>query len=156
MNIETSLYRVATNFDGLRELPGAKDNPFILWCFSLTQVPQPFHDETPWCSAFMNGLCYILDLPRSGSAAARSWLRVGKPVEIHNALVGQDIVILKRGKGPQPGPEVLNAPGHVGVFAGYDGDERIKLLGGNQGDRVCVASFPLSDVIGVRRILHIT
>ena len=152
MVIETSLYRVASNFEGLREIPGAEDNPFILWCLSVTSIPERYHaDETPWCSAFLNGLCYALGLPRSGSAAARSWLRVGKIVGLHDALVGQDIVVLKRGKEPQPGPEVLNASGHVGIFAGYDGDN-IRLLGGNQGGMVCVAPFPMEKVIGIRRI----
>ena len=152
MVIETSLYRVAVGLEGLREIPGEEDNPFIVWCMSLTSIPKPYHkDETPWCSALLNGLCYLLSLPRSGSAAARSWLRVGKPVGLHDALIGMDIVILKRGAAPQPGPEVLDAPGHTGIFAGYDGDG-IRVLGGNQGDRVCVAPFPLEDVLGIRRL----
>lgn len=152
MVIETSLYKIALNLEGMKEIPGPENNPFILWCLSLTTFPTPHYDEIPWCSAFINGLCYILDLPRSGSASARSWLRVGRPVGDHDALIGQDIVIIKRGSEPQPGPEVLNAPGHVGIFAGYEGDKRIRILGGNQGDRVSVESFPLASVLGIRRI----
>jgi uncharacterized protein (TIGR02594 family) len=151
--IETSLYRTAINLEGMREIPGPEDNQFLAWCLSLTTIPKPYHkDETPWCSAFLNGLCYILGLHRSGSAAARSWLKEGKPVGLHDALVGMDIVILKRGPKPQPGPEVLDAPGHVGIFAGYDGGSGIRVLGGNQGDRVSVATFPLEDVLGIRRL----
>jgi uncharacterized protein (TIGR02594 family) len=151
MKIETSAYQVASNFLGLKEIPGSVDNPFILWCLSLTTVPKPHHDEISWCSAFANGIAYILGLPRSGSAAARSWLRVGKPVEPDDALVGLDVVIIKRGQGIQPGPEVLNAPGHVFFFGGYDGD-KVKGIGGNQGDRVSLASFPKSDILGIRRL----
>jgi len=152
MTFETSLYRAALNFEGLREIPGRDHDPFILWCFSLTTFPRPHTDEDSWCSAFLNGLCYVLGLPRSGSAAARSWLRTGEPIGLHDALVGMDIVIVKRGPAPQPGPEVLAAPGHVGIFAGYNNDNKILLLGGNQGNCVCVAPFPMETVLGIRRI----
>jgi uncharacterized protein (TIGR02594 family) len=144
MTFETSLYQVATNFIGLKEKPGEEDNRFIQWCLSITSMPGPHHDEIPWCSAFLNGLCFILGLPRSGSAAARSWLAVGLPVDKSVAVIGQDIVVVSRGSNP--------TAGHVGIFAGYDG-QKIKILGGNQGDMVSIASFPLSSVLGIRRIL---
>ena len=139
--IETSLYRVALRFEGMKEKPGNQDEPFILWALSLCGLGG--HDETPWCSAFMNAICYVLGLSRSGSAAARSWLAVGTPVDINAAQVGMDIVITSREGSP--------TAGHVGAFAGYDGD-RIKILGGNQGDMVSVRSFPRSVVLGIRRI----
>src|SRR5690606_39921274 len=59
-------------------------------------------------------------IPRTNSARARSWLRVGITVPIESATKGWDIVVLKRGQGPQPGPEIINAPGHVGFYAGRD------------------------------------
>lgn len=151
MTMETSLYKMAAQLLGLKEIPGEHDNGFILWCLSLTTVPTPHHDEISWCSAFVNGLCFLLGLPRSGSAAARSWLRVGTPVALDDALIGLDIVVIKRGTEPQPGPEVLNAQGHVGIFAGRDGD-KIRILGGNQGDRVSLATFPVSSVLGIQRL----
>lgn len=153
MRIETSLYDVGKRFLGMREIPGKEHHPFILWCFSLTGYPQPYSDEDSWCSAWLNGLCYVLGLQRSGSAAARSWLRVGSPVEYDQALVGMDIVVLQRGAPPQPGPEIINAPGHVTIFAGFDGDKHFKGLGGNQDDCVSVQVFPASQVLGVRRLI---
>ena len=75
--IETSIYHVALRLEGMKEKPGDQDEPFILWALSLCGLDG--HDETPWCSAFMNAVCYVLGLPRSGSAAARSWLAVGAP-----------------------------------------------------------------------------
>jgi hypothetical protein len=63
-----------------------------------------------------------------------------------------DVVIIKRGPEPQPGPEVLNAKGHVGIFAGYEGSDKIRIRGANQGDKWCDAPFPLSSVLGIRRI----
>jgi hypothetical protein len=92
-----------------------------------------------------------LGLDRSRSAAARSWLDVGDPVILASAQPGSDVVILSRGAGKQPGPEVVNAPGHVGFYAGRDGDN-VLLLGGNQGNQVSIASFPASRVLGVRRL----
>jgi hypothetical protein len=61
------------------------------------------------------------------------------------------VVILKRGDGPQPGPEVLQAPGHVGLFHGLDAGG-VRLLAGNQGNAVTVATFPRDQVLGVRRL----
>ncbi len=153
MSFEASLYNVAKNLVGvIKEIPGLGDNHFIQWCLSRCHVPEPLHDETPWCSASLNGICEFLGLDRSYSAAARSWLRVGVPVAVQDAKIGMDIVIIKRGPEPQPGPEVLNAQGHVGIFAGFDGADKIKILGGNQRDEFCIASFPLSSVLGIRRL----
>jgi uncharacterized protein (TIGR02594 family) len=108
-------------------------------------------DETPWCSAFVNGIAWELRLPRSKSARARSWLNVGVPVWINEARPGSDVVVLKRGTGIQPGPEVIEAPGHVGFFAGLQ-DSRVLVLGGNQGNQVTIASFHLDRLLGIRRL----
>jgi len=67
------------------------------------------------------------------------------------AFDGFDVVILKRGEGAQPGPEVVNAPGHVGLFAGREGDS-ILLLAGNQSDAINVQRFPASEILGIRRL----
>lgn len=147
MNI--TLYDLAQRFVGLRETAGPKDNGFIVWAHSLCGLDTS--DETPWCSAFVNALAWIMRLPRSKSAAARSWLNVGMPIEIEKAEPGYDVVVLKRGTGPQPGPEIVNAPGHVGLFAGVD-QAFVLVLGGNQGDQVSIARFPIANVLGVRRL----
>ena len=84
----------------------------------------PDGDEVPWCSAFMNYICWLLRLPRSKSLRARSWLSVGTPIDISDARPGFDVVILKRGIGRQPGPDNLTATGHVALFAGLEGDLR--------------------------------
>lgn len=147
MNI--TLYDLAQRFVGLREIAGEKNNGFVVWCHSLCGLDAS--DEVPWCSAFVNGLAWILRLPRSKSAAARSWLAVGTPIEVTQAQPGYDVVILKRGTGPQPGPEITNAPGHVGLFAGID-QSFVLVLGGNQGDAVNIARFPIASILGVRRL----
>ena len=49
--------------------------------------------------------------------------------------------------------EAWHAPaqGHVGLFAGLQGD-RVHLLGGNQGNTISIAAFPVQDVLGARRL----
>ena len=54
--------------------------------------------------------------------------------------------------GAQPGPEVLDAAGHVGFFAALE-PGRILLLGGNQANSVTVSSYPSDRLLGVRRVL---
>lgn len=145
-------YDLAQRFVGeIHELNGSDHHPFIQWAHSLCGLGSNQPDETPWCSAWANAIAWTLRLPRSKSAAARSWLRVGVPVSLNDARPGYDVVVLQRGAGPQPGPDVINAPGHVGFFAGLDGPS-VLILGGNQGDGVSLAPFPRSRVLGVRRL----
>ncbi len=149
--MEITVFEIAQTWIGAREIRGAADNPQIL-AFLRTDDEWPKNDEVPWCSGFMNYVCKRLPaLPRSRSLRARSWLGVGVPVPLADAEVGWDVVILKRGKEPQPGPEDLTAPGHVGFYAGQS-DEIVYLLGGNQRDEVRVSGYWKSQVLGVRRL----
>jgi len=150
---------LASRYVGIAELSGGRDHPLVQWWLSLCSgfsIESP--DETPWCSAFMNGIAWELRLPRSKSAAARSWLLVGLPIAIEHAEPGFDVVILRRGSGAgAAGPDVLQAPGHVGLFAGLedvDGREFVLVLAGNQGNAVSIARFPVDLVLGVRRLLE--
>lgn len=136
-------FHLAQRYIGIQEIVGDKDHPLIRWWLSLCGFPTDVHDEVPWCSAFVNGIAWELRLPRSKSAAARSWLNVGTPILIHAAFVGADIVVLQRGDSP--------TQGHVGFFGGFDGST-IQVLGGNQGDGVSLAPFDISKLLGIRRL----
>src|SRR5262245_33401688 len=116
-------FDIAQRFVGTKEAPGLSSNPLVLAMLRLDDASVP-DDAVPWCSAFTNWIAWILRLPRSKSLSARSWLTVGTPVDLSDAKIGFDVVVLKRGAGPQPGPDVLDAPGHVGFFAGWDTDGR--------------------------------
>jgi uncharacterized protein (TIGR02594 family) len=145
-------FDLAQRFTGTKEVAGVADNPLIVAMLRLDQT-WPGHDEVAWCSAFCNFIAWLLRLPRSKSLAARSWLAVGQPVDLEEATVGFDVVVFKRGTGEQPGPDVLDAPGHVAFFAGLNPDKtRVLVLGGNQSNSVSVSSFPAADVLGVRRL----
>ena len=148
--IETSAFEIAHRFSGIKEVSGIRDNPMILAMLKL-DGDWPEHDEVPWCSAFTNFVCWLLRLPRSKSLRARSWLGVGRRIDLDDARVGMDVVILWRGEAPQPGPDTLDAPGHVGFYAGHD-DTYVQILGGNQGDTVSVRSYRLERILGIRRL----
>lgn len=152
--MQISAYEIAQRFVGVEEADGPTTDPQILTMLRL-DAKWVEDDETPWCSAFCNYIAWLLRLPRSKSLAARSWLSVGIPISIQEAIAGFDVVVLTRGAPPQPGPEVLRAPGHVGFFASFEFDsngDRVWLLGGNQGDAVSVAPFDAGRILGVRRL----
>ena len=139
-----TLFELAQRFVGVAEITGEKDNPLIVWMLQLSN-PDVEDDQVPWCSGFPNMCAWILRLPRSKSNAARSWLRVGQVKTLDEAELG-DVIVLARGDDP--------LAGHVGFFAGWADDQRslIYLLGGNQANAVTVAPFPVSRVLGVRRL----
>jgi uncharacterized protein (TIGR02594 family) len=144
MNI--TAYSLAMRFAQIKEVPGKAANPQIMAMLQLDDK-WPDGDEVPWCSAFMNYICWILRLPRSKKLNAQSWLEVGTAIDIESAGPGWDIVVLNR-------PEAGDWAGHVGFFVWLNREQqKVYLLGGNQGDTVSVASYPLDRVIGVRRLL---
>lgn len=150
--LQVTAFSRATRYVGqILELPGESDHPLIQWWLSLCGFGFDAHDEIAWCSAFANGIAWDLRLPRTKSAAARSWLTVGEVVSLDQATVGFDVVVLQRGEGAQPGPEILAAPGHVGFFAGLE-DQRVMVLGGNQSNGITVQGFDRARVLGVRRL----
>lgn len=123
---------------GTSEVHGAKDNPRIIDYWSAAGMKAvASSDETPWCAAFVGALLCGSGLPR-GAANAKSYLQYGIALD---APVFGAIVVLNR-------PPV-EWQGHVAFFAGSTAD-KFHLLGGNQGDRVSIASFDRSRVAGVR------
>lgn len=141
----------------MKEVPGAVDNPAILAMLRL-DAGWPEHDEVPWCSAFANWIVWhFRGLPRSKSLRARSWLLVGTPMDDEarwEIPIGFTVVILKRGGGNQPGPEVIKAQGHVGFLAGFDTESnRVGILGGNQSDGVNVSHYPIDRILGIRSLI---
>lgn len=148
--IPITAYDLALRYVGMEEVSGRTSNPAILAMLKLDNA-WPEDDSVPWCSGFMNFIAWQLRLPRSKSLRARSWLRVGTPISLEDAVAGFSVVILKRGGGSQPGPDVIAAPGHVGLYAGVEG-AKVLLLGGNQGDSVSIARYATSRVLGVREL----
>jgi uncharacterized protein (TIGR02594 family) len=104
-------------------------------------------DELPWCSNFINWLFLQLDMKRTDSARARSWLEWGIPLQ--NPALGA-VCVLSRGPGVQPGKNIIEAPGHVGLLTDMLVPDSVTLLGGNQGNRVCERTYSLDRVLDLR------
>ncbi len=143
--IMTDLHRLGSRFLGITEVAGTMHNPQIVAMLRLDQS-WPGGDEVPWCAAFVNYIAWLLNVPRSRSLAARSWLTIGQTVDLNDAVRGNDVVVFSRGSNP--------AAGHVAIFDRLDGPY-VYVLGGNQGDSVTIARFPVLQVIGVRRIIPV-
>ncbi len=95
---------------------------------------------TPWCGAFVKTVH-----KKSGKVVPKgplrsiNWLSRGKKVSLKRARKG-DIVVIRTSYGH-----------HVGIFSGFAGNGRVKILGGNQSNRVKYSNFKIRSVIGVRR-----
>jgi uncharacterized protein (TIGR02594 family) len=139
----TTPFEMAQTFMGTKEVEGIVDNPLIL-AMLRTDDTWPKNDEVPWCSAFMNFVCKCCRVVRSKSLAAKSWLNFGLSINLNEAQIGFDVIILHRGTNP--------ANGHVGFYAGMDGANKVRVLGGNQSNSVSIDSFPVSRIAGVRRL----
>jgi uncharacterized protein (TIGR02594 family) len=143
---------------GVYEVPGRASNERILMYQASVKRWKHNDDAIPWCSSFVNwcieggdGAYELLRgshdfLAGTDSAAARSWLQWG--VEISHPPIGA-IAVLKRGPDPQPGKDVVDAPGHVTFFAGYASPTEFVGIGGNQSNMVR-ASIYVSDVLSFR------
>lgn len=142
-------FQLAKRFKGMQEVSGSVSNPQILAMLKLDNT-WPEDDSVPWCSAFVNYIAFLLGLRRTKSLRARSWL-LEKTVTRSDAQVGFDLVVLKRGGNLQPGPDVIEAPGHVGFFSGFE-HTTVKVLGGNQGDTVSIIRYPKKRILGIRRL----
>ncbi|MFG1246811.1 NlpC/P60 family protein [Xanthobacter flavus] len=129
----------ARTFLGLREVPGARHNATILGWWQ--KIFADFRDdETPWCAAFVGGVLEEVGIKSTRSAAARSYLKWGQPL---NRPVPGCVVVFWRGS-----PSGWS--GHVGFVVGKDADGNLMVLGGNQGDAVNIKPFGRDRVLGYR------
>lgn len=99
---------------------------------------------TAWCAAFVNGVLHQAGIQGSDSLAARSFLNVGQKVD--GKPQEGDVVVLSRG-------DPNGQQGHVGFYVGEGATPgSVRILAGNQGDKVAYAEYPASRVLGVRRV----
>jgi len=124
---------------GTTEYAGEKHNARILEYHRATTL-KATTDEVAWCSSFVNWIVQQCGLVPTQSAAARSWLSWGKPIE--KPVLGC-IVIVDRRSADNP-----NAA-HVGFYISEQG-ANINLLGGNQSNSACILPYAKSKILGYR------
>ena len=96
---------------------------------------------TAWCAAFVDATLRQSGMEGTGKLNARSYLDWGQPVDQPQR---GDVAVFSRG-------DPNGWQGHVGFFDGYDEAGKIRVLGGNQGDAVSLASYDPSQLLGFRR-----
>lgn len=138
LHVDPLWLELAKGEEGVAELPGRGNNERIVYYHSFTSL-KATQDRVPWCASFA---CWCLEqarVPSPRSAAARDFLKWGRPIE--KPEIGC-IVVLKRGAPPA---------GHVGFYLGESPlGHGVELLGGNQGDAVTRRWYPKADVLGYR------
>lgn len=128
----------AKAYIGVKEIPGADDDPDIEYFLSTTDydLPEDHVDEIPWCSAFANAVLKEAGYKGTNSAWSQSWIEWGHglPGPAYGALV-----VFSWG----------NGHGHVGFVFDWD-SSGIYVLGGNQANAVNVTKFSYNKVRAYR------
>lgn len=122
---------------GVAEIVGEQHNPTIInWAEECGLGDVYIADEIPWC-----GLFVMVVAKRSGKTTmpkvplwARDWAKFGGSCEPELGAV----LVFTRGAG-----------GHVGLYVGED-DACFHVLGGNQGNRVCVSRISKDRLLACR------
>ncbi len=136
------MLEIALSQYGITEISGGKDNPEVLKYFDVLGYDgAKLHDETAWCSAYINWCAIMVGLPYSGKLTARSWLNVGQ--KITEPQPG-DLVVYWRGS-----PDGWK--GHVGIFIREEKGV-IYTLGGNQRNQVNITPYSKERLLGYRRL----
>lgn len=124
----------ARKYIGLSEFPGASHNSTILrWLDKLSAWWRD--DETPWCGVFVAYCMQASDI-----AVPKYWMRAKAWADWGSRLsapVTGCVVVFERQGG-----------GHVGFVVGRTLTGNLMVLGGNQGDKVSIAAFDRSRVVG--------
>ena len=137
-----AVYNAAQEYLGLEEYPGARHNPEIVAFAAATGNEWVQDDETPWCASFVGAVLAQVGLQGTGRLNARSYVDWGNAVDLNDAQQG-DVVVFWR-------ESPTSWKGHVGFYAGVRGD-KVLVLGGNQGNKVSIAEYPMSRLLTVRR-----
>ena len=121
---------------GLKEIPGAKNNPVIqAWLKDLGAWWQD--DATPWCGVFA-AHC----LKAGGRDLPKNWLRAKEyenfGLSLKQPAYGCVVTFTRQGGG------------HVGFVIGEDGNGNLLVLGGNQSNGANIATFPKSRATSYR------
>lgn len=124
---------------GVAEIPGEKDNPRVVEYFKDAGHGWVKDDETAWCAGFVGAMLERSGYASSKSLAARSYLTWGKTIKKPKQGC---VVVFSRGN-----PNGWT--GHVGFWVGETA-HYVLVLGGNQSNKVSIAKYPKSRLLGYR------
>ncbi|WCT75049.1 TIGR02594 family protein [Sphingomonas naphthae] len=143
---------------GTVEVPGKANSSVIMgWADEVGVGAIGYRytgDDVPWCGLFMAAMAkragkpipagplYALNWAQFGDmVASRASLDTAKPLRAFNGRVPSlgDVLVFRRPTG-----------GHVGLYVGEDANA-FHVLGGNQGDRVCILRIAKARCVAVRR-----
>ncbi|WCT72383.1 TIGR02594 family protein [Sphingomonas naphthae] len=130
----------AVRLIGVRETVGAKDDPRIMGWAKEAGIAGYWADSVPWCGLFL-----AVVARRAGKAVpdkplwALNWARFGRAAP--QPALG-DVLVFRRPSG-----------GHVGLYVAEDATA-FHVLGGNQGDRVCILRIAKARLHAMRRPLY--
>lgn len=126
---------------GVKEAPGAIDNPVILaWAKEVGVQDTYNHDSVPWC-----GLSMAVIAKRAGKVFgfqplwAKNWAKFGQKVD--RAMLGDVLVFNRKGGG------------HVGIYVGED-QVCFHVGGGNQLNEENIIRIPKSRILAIRRPIY--
>ncbi|RJG52497.1 TIGR02594 family protein [Sphingobium terrigena] len=123
----------------VREVTGPQNNSrIVLYHSSTSGGAAP--DETAWCSSFVNYCVEQAGLKGTDSKWARSWHDGGWGEAVTDDPRPGDIVVWRRQSASGDG-------GHVGFFVEKIGSDTIRVLGGNQSNRVRISDYPVKGTL---------
>ena len=126
----------ARKFIGLKEIKGTQHNPEILQFWKDIKRGGIKDDETPWCAAFVGAMLERSGIQSSRFESAGSYKSWGNSI---TEPVYGCVVVFERTGG-----------GHVGFVVGRTDAGDLLVLGGNQGDQVCISAFKRSRAVAYR------
>lgn len=129
--------QIANQELGVEEIPGPKNNATIVEYFKSTTYPAT-EDSVPWCAAFVSYCLEKAGIESTKSAWSLSYLNWG--IHLGSPKISC-VAVLYRG--------LDRNKGHVGFVVGFNA-LTVTLLGGNQGDKVCLKTYPRALVRGYR------
>ena len=143
------IIKIALSQIDIAETKGIEDNLEVMKYYHETGRTWVDHDETPWCDAFLDWCAMKSGLKFSPGLNARGWLEIGEKIEpelVPELLLEIPIVCVLWRIDPE------GEYGHVGLVVRIN-DKSVWLLGGNQGKgQVSIHPFPISRVLGYRRL----
>lgn len=124
------------------ETPGPKNNPVLMAWADLLGLGGVYRDDTatPWCGLFVAYVALKAGKPVVKDPLwARNWIKWGEPTAPELGCV----LVFSRG----------TTSGHVGIYVGED-DKCFHVLGGNQGDKVCIVRIPRERLLAARALYN--